>query len=121
MESLNIIITQFNALLFKNPFSNFIFDERGPLHFLVLIISSFFAAYIIDIIFIRFLSRIVKSTKSDIDDIIIEIIHTPLKMTIQYFGILFVYNIYFSSSSLTGFYVLGILNTFLVIYWDVLG
>jgi len=76
-----------------------------------------FSAYIIDIIFIRFLSKLVKRTKSDIDDKIIAIIHRPLKISIMYIGILFISRIYAPTDSLIYFYTSGLLKTIIVLLW----
>jgi len=120
LESINNIINQFGKLLCDNAFVEFVFNERSFIHFVSILFLTLFAAYIIDVIFIRFLSRFVKRTKSDIDDQIITIIHTPLKTSIIYLGIGFVISIYsFTQSNIILFIVPGILKTILVIYWAI--
>jgi len=120
LESLNIIINQFGKLLYDNAFMRFILTERSLMHFVAISFLILFAAYIIDIIFIRFLSKLVKRTKSDIDDQIITIIHTPLKLSIICLGVGFIISIYsFSQSDLYLFIASSSLKTILVVYWAI--
>ena len=116
MESLNIIINQFGKLLYDNAFMRFILNERSFIHFVSLLCLSVFITYVIDIIFIRFLSRLVKRTKSDIDDQIITIIHGPLKTSISYLSLAFVLSIY-PLSDLSLFIILGLFKTLVTIQW----
>ena len=116
MESLNIIINQFGQLLYDNAFMRFILNERSFIHFVSLLCLSIFATYVIDIIFIRFLSRLVKRTKSDIDDQIIAIIHGPLKTSISYLSLAFVLSIY-PLSDLSLFIILGLFKTLVTVQW----
>ena len=116
MESLNIIINQFGQLLYDNAFMRFILNERSFIHFVSLLCLSIFITYVIDIIFIRFLSRFVKRTKSDIDDQIITIIHGPLKTSIYYLSLSFVLSIY-PLSDLSLFIILGLFKTLVTIQW----
>jgi len=118
LESLNIIINQFGKFLYNNAFVEFIFNERSFIHFVSISFLILFFAYIIDIIFIRFLSRFAKKTKSDIDDQVIKIIHNPLKISILYIGMGFILSIYSSiQSDLILFIAPSLLKTVLVIYW----
>ena len=116
MESLNIIINQFGKLLYENAFMRFILNERSFIHFVSLLCLSIFITYVIDIIFIRFLSRLVKRTKSDIDDQIITIIHGPLKTSIYYLSLAFVLSIY-PLSDLSLFIILGLFKTLVIVQW----
>jgi len=116
LESLNIIINQFGQLLYDNAFMRFILNERSFIHFVSLLCLSIFATYVIDIIFIRFLSRLVKRTKSDIDDQIIAIIHGPLKTSISYLSLAFVLSIY-PLSDLSLFIILGLFKTLVTVQW----
>ena len=84
MESLNFIynpdfVNYISDLLFNYPFLGFLF----------LIIISFIVAKIIDLVFIKFLFRLVKNTKTDIDDEIIETIHKPFYYSLLFIGIRF--------------------------------
>jgi len=68
----------------------YLFDylNQNPfIQFIVLIVSSIFVAKIIDIIFISFLSRIAKQTKTTIDDTIIDTIHKPIYYSFLFLGI----------------------------------
>jgi len=116
LESLNIIINQFGKLLYENAFMKFILNERSFIHFVSLLCLSIFITYVIDIIFIRFLSRLVKRTKSDIDDQIITIIHGPLKTSIYYLSLAFVLSIY-PLSDLSLFIILGLFKTLVIVQW----
>ena len=80
MESLNFI--------YNNNFINYLSDNPA-LYFLFLIICSFICAKIIDVIFIKFLSKLVKKTKSQLDDKILKTIHKPLYYSLLFIGIRF--------------------------------
>ena len=51
-------------------------DGNPLMHFIILVFGSVIAAKLADILFISFLSRLVKKTKSNIDDHIIETLHS---------------------------------------------
>ena len=70
-------------------FSNLIesLNSNKPLLAFVYILLSFVSAFLIDKIFIVVLRTLVKKSKSDLDDRIIEVLHKPLYYSILFFGL----------------------------------
>ena len=92
-------------------------SNHKPLLALIYIIISFVSAIIIDKIFISFLKIIVKKSKSDLDDKVIDTIHKPIYYSILFFGfnialklLDFPENVIFS--------LIGILKTIIIILWS---
>ena len=54
---------------------------------LIYVLLSFIFAFIIDQVFIRVFRTLVKKSKTNIDDQIIEVLHKPLYFTILFFGL----------------------------------
>tara|TARA_B110000014_G_scaffold216456_1_gene170572 strand:+ start:774 stop:1838 length:1065 start_codon:yes stop_codon:yes gene_type:complete len=100
---------------------NLIFDflHQNPfIHFLVLLCFSFVFAKVIDIIFISFLSKLVKKTKSKVDDTIIEVLHKPIYYSLLFIGIRFSVSIdHLSLNQNIIFIITGILKTFAILLW----
>ncbi len=115
MKSLNFI--------YNNNFTNYFSDllsNNPSLYFLFLIICSFVFAKIIDIIFINFLFRLVKKTKTNIDDKIIETIHKPLYYSLLFVGLRFsisIKNFYLSQNII--FVITAALKTISILLWSV--
>ena len=57
-----------------------------PLLAFLYVFLSFISAFIIDKIFISFFKTLVKKSKTDLDDKIVDAIHRPLYYTILFFG-----------------------------------
>ena len=54
---------------------------------LIYVFLSFIFAFIIDQVFIRVFRTVVKKSKTNIDDQIVEVLHKPLYFTILFFGL----------------------------------
>ena len=113
MESLNLIFI-------KNYFNQFssLFDKSPIIYFCILIFLSFIAAKIIDIIFLRFLTKLVSKTRTNIDDKIISILHKPF-----YYSLLFVgFNLSIKSLLLSDkfiFIISALLKSYAIIIWSI--
>ena len=86
--------------------------------FLIYILLSFIFATITDKIFIESLKILVKKTKTDIDDHIIEVLHPAIYNSILYLGFYMALNIItmpINIQSLLG----SALKTIIVIYWSI--
>ena len=95
---------------------NFIYKYEIIL-FLIYILLSFIFAKITDKIFIASLKRIVKKTKTDIDDQIIDVLHPAIYNSILYIGFYMAFNIITMPIKIQSF--LGSsLKTIIVIYWS---
>ena len=100
---------------------NLIFDslQQNPfIYFIALVCLSFISAKVIDVIFISFLSRAVKKTKTKIDDTIIEVLHKPIYYSFLFIGLRFsisIDNINFSQNTI--FIITGFLKTFAIVIW----
>ena len=108
MEELKNIYQTTIGYLNQNPF----------IHFVILIFTSFFIAKVIDVIFISFLSKLVKKTKTSIDDKIIAIIHLPIYYSFLFLGIrtsFSVVNLNLSENII--FIITGILKTLAILIW----
>ena len=85
--------------------------------FLVYVLLSLISAFIIDKIFITTLKKIVKKTKSDIDDKLIDVLHPAIYNTILYLG----FYVALSAITIPGkieFILQGLLKSLIVIYWS---
>ena len=81
MDSLNFIYNGESVLFFLD------FLSKYPIvYFLILILFSFLAAKIIDIVFIRFLVKITAKTATNIDDKIVDYIHKPVYYSLLFIG-----------------------------------
>ena len=74
-----------NTFLSQNSIINYIKDTEILL-FVVCIVLSFISAFIIDKVFISFSKKIIKRTKTDIDDKLVDVIHPAIYRTILYIG-----------------------------------
>ena len=111
MESLNFI--------YNNNFINYLSDNPA-LYFVFLIICSFIFAKIVDVIFIKFLSKLVKKTKSEIDDKILFSIHQPLYYSLLFIGFRFSISIkdfYLTQNHI--FIITAILKSISIILWSI--
>ena len=96
---------------------NFIYKYEIIL-FLIYILLSFIFATITDKIFIASLKRIVKKTKTDIDDQIIDVLHPAIYNSILYIGFYMAFNIITIPIKIQSF--LGSsLKTIIVFYWSI--
>tara|TARA_B110000263_G_scaffold209670_1_gene191832 strand:+ start:727 stop:1806 length:1080 start_codon:yes stop_codon:yes gene_type:complete len=93
-------------------------NQNPFIHFVVLIVASIFVAKIIDVIFISFLSRLVKQTKTTIDDTIIKTLHRPIYYSFLFLGIRFsisVDNLNLGENII--FITTGFLKTLAILIW----
>mgnify|MGYP001592455682 CR=1 FL=1 len=81
---------------------------------LVYVILSFIFAFIIDQVFIRVFRTIVKKSKTDLDDQIVEVLHKPLYYTILLFGLSVSIKLLGPSESLM-FYIDGLFKTIIIL------
>tara|TARA_B100000700_G_scaffold131691_1_gene147263 strand:- start:1907 stop:2968 length:1062 start_codon:yes stop_codon:yes gene_type:complete len=94
-------------------------NDNPLIHFGVLIILSFIAAKIIDVIFISFLLRLTKKTKNQIDDAIIKTLHHPIYYSLLFLGFSFsisVDNLNLSENII--FIITGLLKTLIILFWS---
>ena len=84
---------------------------------LVYVVLSFLFAFIIDQIFIRVFRTIVKKSKTNLDDQIVEVLHKPLYYTILLFGLSISIKL-LNPSELLMFYVDGLFKTIIIIVWS---
>ena len=115
MESLNFIYNNSFLIYFLDFLS-----DNPILYFLILILLSFVFAKIIDLIFIKFLSRLVIKTKNNIDDKIIQIIHKPLYYSLLFIGFRFsmsIENFYLSSTFIS--VSTSILKSISILLWSI--
>ena len=91
-------------------------NNNPPLLAFVYIVLSIIAAFILDKIVISFLKILVKKTKSDLDDKIIEAVHRPLYFSILFFGLNIAFNV-LSVSEDVSFIFNSILKTIIIIIW----
>jgi len=91
-------------------------SNHKPLLALIYIIASFIGALIIDKIFISFLKIVVKKSKTDLDDKIIDTIHKPLYYSILFFGFSIALKLLDLPENVI-FSLIGILKTIIVIFW----
>ena len=92
-------------------------NNNKPLLALVYVIISFIFAFIIDKIFIHFFRGLVKKSKSDLDDKIVEILHKPLYYSILFFG----FNLSIKLLDLPEIVIyssVGVFKTLIVIMWS---
>ena len=75
-------------------------SENKPLLALIYTILSFIGAFIIDKIFISFLKIIVKRSKTDLDDKLIDTLHKPIYYSILFF-IVYIFSYRIISKKLT--------------------
>ena len=92
-------------------------NENKPLLAFLYVIFSFVSAFIIDRIFISFFRALVRKSKSDLDDRIVEAIHKPLYYSILFFGFSVAINLLELPEFLV-FSFVGILKSFIVILWS---
>jgi len=93
-------------------------DGNPSMHFIILVFGSVIAAKLADIIFISFLSRLVKKTKSNIDDHIIETLHSPVYYTLLFLGLrlsISVENLGFGDNLI--FIITAVMKTFAILIW----
>ena len=93
-------------------------NQNPLIHFITFIFLSFVLAKIIDIIFISFLSRLVRKTQTTIDDTIIKILHKPIYYSLLFLGIrisISIDNLNLSQNII--FIVTGLLKTFIILFW----
>ena len=92
-------------------------NSNKPLLAFVYILLSFISAFIIDKIFIVVLRTLVKKSKSDLDDRIVEVLHKPLYYSILFFGL----NLSIKLLELPDTVVyssVGILKTLIIFMWS---
>ena len=85
--------------------------------FIIYILSSFFSAVIIDRIFIVGLKSLVRRTKTNIDDKLIEVLHPAIYNSILYAGFYLAINTT-SIHPKAIFLLSGIIKTIVVLYWS---
>ena len=93
-------------------------QQYNILLFLIYIVFSFISATIIDKFFIVGLKFIVKKTKTDIDDKLIEVLHPAIYNSILYSGFYLAINTTIIDYPKVIFILSGILKTVIVIYWS---
>ena len=92
-------------------------NENKPLLAFLYVVVSFIAAFIIDKIFISVFKAVVRKSKTDLDDKIVDTIHKPLYYSILFFG----FNIALKLLAIPEYIVfscVGILKTAIVILWS---
>jgi len=105
-----------NTSLLQNPIIDYIKDTEILL-FVVCIVLSFISAFIIDKVFISFFKKIIKRTKTDIDDKLVDVIHPTIYRTILYIGF------YIALGTVTfpekvDFILKGLIKSIIVVYWS---
>ena len=92
-------------------------SENKPLLAFLYVVFSFVAAFIIDRIFISIFRTLVRKSKSDLDDRIVEAIHKPLYYSILFFGFSVAVKLLDLPEVLV-FSFVGILKSIIVILWS---
>ena len=82
----------------------------------VYIILSFIIALIVDRIIIGLVKKIVKNTKSDLDDRLLDIFHKPIYYSILFMGFYLAIELIEFPEKIN-FILIGILKTIIVFYW----
>ena len=105
-----------NTFLLQNSIINYIKDTEILL-FVIYIVLSFISAFIIDKVFISFSKKIIKKTKTDIDDKLVDVIHPAIYRTILYIGF------YISLGTIifpekVDFILKGLIKSIIVVYWS---
>ena len=83
----------------------------------VYFVLSFICAFVIDKIFISFFRALVKKSKSDLDDKIIEVLHTPLYYSILFFGLNLSVRL-LNLPDIAIYTFVGILKTLIIFMWS---
>ena len=105
-----------NKFLSQNPVINYIKDTEILL-FIICLLLSFISAFIIDKIFILIFKNIVKKTKTDIDDKLINVIHPAVYKTILYIGFYFALETIIFPEKIE-FVLKGLIKSMIVIHWS---
>ena len=84
---------------------------------LIYVLLSFIFAFIIDQVFIRVFRTLVKKSKTNIDDQIIEVLHKPLYFTILFFGLSISIKL-LGPSELLMFYIDASFKTIIIFVWS---
>ena len=80
------------------------------------VLLSFIIAFIVDRIIIGIIKKIVKSTKTDLDDDLLDIFHKPIYYTILFTGFSLAIQV-IDLSDQVNFIFSGVLKTLIVFYW----
>ena len=91
--------------------------EIKPLLAFLYIVLSFIGAFIIDKIFISIFKAVVRKSKTDLDDKLVDTIHKPLYYSILFFGFNIALKLLDLPESIV-FSCSGILKTAIVILWS---
>ena len=105
-----------NTFLSENSIINYIKDVEILL-FTICILLSFISAFIIDKIFILFFKKIVKRTKTNIDDKLIDVLHPAIYKTILYAGFYIAVGTVVFPDKIE-FVLNGLIKSMIVIYWS---
>lgn len=84
---------------------------------LVYVILSFVFAFLIDQIFIRLFRTIVKKSKTNLDDQIVEVLHKPLYYSILLFGLSLSIKL-LNPAEILVFYIDGLFKTIIIFVWS---
>ena len=84
---------------------------------LIYVLLSFIFAFIIDQVFIRVFRTVVKKSKTNIDDQIVEVLHKPLYFTILFFGLSISIKL-LGPSELLMFYIDASFKTIIIFVWS---
>jgi len=104
-----------NTSLLQNPIINYIKDTEILL-FIICIALSFISAFIIDKFFISILKKIVKRTKTDIDDKLVDVVHPAIYKTILYIGFYIALGTVIFPEKVD-FVLKGLIKSIIVVYW----
>ena len=96
--------------------SNYLTDNEILL-FVICISLSFISAFVIDKIFILIVKKIVKKTKTDIDNKLIDVLHPAVYKTILYTGFYIAIGMVVFPDKLE-FVLKGLIKSMIVIYWS---
>ena len=105
-----------NTFLSQNFVINYIKDTQILL-FVIYIVLSFIFAFIINKIFISILTKIIKRTKTDIDDKLVDIIHPAIYKTILYIGFYIALGTV-AFPEKVDFVLKGLIKSIIVVYWS---
>ena len=104
-----------NTSLLQNPIINYIKDTEILL-FIICIALSFISAFIIDKFFISILKKLVKRTKTDIDDKLVDVVHPAIYKTILYIGFYIALGTVIFPEKVD-FVLKGLIKSIIIVHW----
>ena len=106
---MNTFLSQFSTITY--------IKENEILLFIIYLFLSFISAFIIDKIFILIFKNVVKKTKTDIDDKLIDVLHPAVYKTILYIGFYIALGTVVFPDKVE-FVLKGLIKSIVVIYWS---